>query len=233
MRLRWRGSANLPDTILTRSIVIRMRRRAPDEQVEPFRRRVHGSAGEELRDHLAAWATAIVERAQASWPAMPEGIHDRDADVWEPLIAIADIVGSDWPARARVAAVALVALAKESTPSLGVKLLADVRSVIGDADQMPTRQLLEDLHALDESPWGDLRGKPLDDRGLARRLSAYGIKPTTIRTATGTPKGYRRTDFHDAWTRYLTPAVAPDEANPSTYPKVRGEAEDGGLCAPH
>ena len=34
------GLGWLPDTILSRSIIIRMRRRAPDERIEPFRRRV-------------------------------------------------------------------------------------------------------------------------------------------------------------------------------------------------
>lgn len=36
------GLDDLPDTIRTRSIVVRMRRRAPCEHVEPYRRRVHG-----------------------------------------------------------------------------------------------------------------------------------------------------------------------------------------------
>ena len=68
----------------------------------------------------------------AAWPEMPDGIEDRDADVWEPLLAVADAAGGDWPERARVAAVALVALSKESTPSLGIRLLADLRDVFGD-----------------------------------------------------------------------------------------------------
>ena len=38
------GLRELPDTLASRSIFIRMKRRAPDEQVEPFRYRYH--AGE-------------------------------------------------------------------------------------------------------------------------------------------------------------------------------------------
>ncbi|MGZ2412271.1 uncharacterized protein DUF3631 [Sphingomonas sp. F9_3S_D5_B_2] len=210
------GLGNLPDTILTRSVVIRMRRRAPGETVEPYRRRVHAGEGEQLRDVLSEWAQGVEARAGALWPEMPANIRDRDADVWEPLLAIADLAGGEWPDRARVAAVALVALAKESTPSLGVRLLGDVRTAMGDAEQMPTRTLLEQLHLIEESPWGDLKGKPLDDRGLARRLIPYGIKPTTIRTGTGTPKGYRRTDFHDAWSRYLPLLGLSPETNATT-----------------
>ena len=39
------GLGDLPDTILTRSVIIRMRRRSPDEQVEAYRRRVHQLEG--------------------------------------------------------------------------------------------------------------------------------------------------------------------------------------------
>ena len=88
--------------------------------------------------------------------------------------------------RARVAAVALVALSKDSTPSLGIRLLADLRQVFGEADVMATETILTDLHALDESPWADIRGKPLDSRGLANRLREYEIKPKVVRI--GTPR---------------------------------------------
>jgi hypothetical protein len=49
------GLDDLPDTIMSRSIVIRMRRRAPDEKVDAYRRRVHEADGHELRDRIAAW----------------------------------------------------------------------------------------------------------------------------------------------------------------------------------
>jgi hypothetical protein len=197
------GLGALPDTILTRSIVVRMRRRAPGEMVEPFRRRVHAPEGEFLNGRLANWAASVSAQLTGRWPEIPNGITDRDADVWEALLTVADAAGGDWPNRARVAAVALVGASKEGTPSLGVKLLQDIRTAMEEADQLPTERILEKLHSLEESPWGDLKGKPLDSRGLARRLREHDIKPITIRTATGTPKGYRRSDFIDAWSRYL------------------------------
>jgi hypothetical protein len=137
---------------------------------------------------------------ELEWPELPPGIEDRSADVWEPLITIADAVGGDWPKRARDAAVALVTAGKEVEPSLGVRLLANIREVL-DAEKLPTKVLLEKLHAISESPWRDLRGKPLDDRGLANRLRQYDIKSKDIRTGAGTLKGYYRTDFQDAWVR--------------------------------
>ena len=113
------GLGGLPDTILSRSATIRMRRRAPDEKVEPWRRRIHAPEAEGLRDQLAVWAEGALGRVIDTWPEMPPGVNDRDADVWEALLAVADVAGGNWPARARAAAVAFVTEGKDSSPSLG------------------------------------------------------------------------------------------------------------------
>ena len=194
------GLGNLPDTITTRSVIIAMRRRAPDEIVEPFRDRTQRREAAPILSALASWAETI---SHIAFPVMPHGIADRDADVWEALIAVADLAGGDWPAQARSAAVALVASSKAKSPSLGVRLLADIRSVFGTVDQLATAALLEALNAMEEAPWGDLKGKALESRGLARLLSRYDVKPCKLRTLTATANGYRRTDLHDAWQRYV------------------------------
>ena len=54
------GLGWLPDTLLSRSVIIRMRRRLPGEHVEPYRHRVHSHEGHQLRDALAAWAAGVV-----------------------------------------------------------------------------------------------------------------------------------------------------------------------------
>lgn len=194
------GLGNLPDTITTRSVIIAMRRRAPDEVVEPFRDRTQRAEASPILNALADWAETI---PQIEFPDMPQGIADRDADVWEALIAVADIAGGEWPARARAAAVALVAASKGKPPSLGVRVLADIRTAFGDADQMATGAVLELLNSMEDAPWGDLKGKALDSRRLARMLSRYDVKPCKLRIGATTANGYRRADLHDAWQRYL------------------------------
>jgi hypothetical protein len=109
------GLGWLPDTILSRSVIIRMRRRHAGERVEPYRRRQHAAFGAEIRRQIECWARLRPEIID--WPFMPEGIQDRDADVWEPLLAVADLVGGAWPVRAREAAKVLVAASKETEPS--------------------------------------------------------------------------------------------------------------------
>ena len=116
----------LPDTIMTRSVLIRMRRRNQGESVEPFRRRVHQPDGDRVRQLIEHWVELLPP--EITWPELPPAIQDRDADVWEALIVVADLAGGAWPARARAAAVALVAEAKDTEPSMGVRLLADLRT---------------------------------------------------------------------------------------------------------
>jgi hypothetical protein len=189
-------------------------------------------AGHALRDKIAAWSSEI--SSQIRWPELPPEIVDRDADVWESLIAIADAVGDEWPARARVSAVTLATESKEAEPSLGIRLLADIKQVFGDVDAMSSKSLLQALHALEESPWSDLRGKPLDERGLALRLRQYGLKSKTVRTEGSTIKGYARVNFVDTWARYVpspsansvtsvtsvTPSENPSLAEVGTGPSV-------------
>ena len=196
------GLGNLPDTILSRSVILRMRRRGPGEVVESYRRRLHAPEGHALRDRLAVWTKSIQETID-TFPSMPAGIEDRNADVWEALISVADAAGGSWPDRARVAAVALVADAKVGQPSLGVRLLADCRAIFAEREALPTVELLNGLTSLEEAPWSDLRGKPLDARRLANLLHPYEIKSKVIRIGNTTPRGYTKTDFHDAWDRYL------------------------------
>lgn len=207
------GLNDLPDTLMSRSVVIAMRKRAPNERVEPYRRRLHAPHGHGLREQLAGWAGEYA--LNGLYPAMPPGVEDRAADVWEPLLAVADAAGGEWPARARAAAVALVAQTTEREPSLGVRLLADLRAIFGGAEKLPTETILQRLNDLDESPWGDLRGKPLDSRRLARYLRRYGIKSKNVQIGTSRPKGYTAGDLWDAWSRYLPPP--PDKsATPAT-----------------
>jgi hypothetical protein len=214
------GLGFLPDTIMTRSVVVPMRRKGPNEKVEPFRIRDHTPQGRAVRKELSAWASRATEGLAALRPEMPAGVADRSADVWEPLLAVADMAGGKWPERAREAAKALVALSQtDEAASLGVRLLTDLKAVWeGDSEAMSSARLVELLLEREDSPWGDLKGKPLDKRKLASFLKKYGVKPTTVRPAgSASPlKGYRREDLHDPWERYVARPVgeepAPDDA---------------------
>lgn len=209
------GLGQLPDTLMSRSIILRMRRRAAHERVEPWRDRIHRPEGRELQTRLARWAKSP---RGLSYPVMPEGVADRDADVWEPLLMVADLAGGDWPERARAACLRFIRDKPASSVSLGVRLLTDLRSVWPDGEAVvSTVDLLDRLADIEEAPWGDLYGEGLKPRKLAQLLGEFDAAPTSVRTATGVHKGYRREDLWDAWQRYTptedTEAPAPSQEN--------------------
>jgi hypothetical protein len=208
------GLGHLPDTIMTRSVIIPMKRRRPDQKVSPFRRRVNEPEANDLREAIAELAAIIRPTVEDAWPELPEGIEDRDADIWEPLIAIADAVGGHWPYTARATAVEMVAQAKQKPATLGIRLLSDIRQALGNEDRIATADLLDRLHAIDAAPWANLKGAPIDARFLAQKLKDYGIETgKQIRIGTRTMKGYLSSQFADAFARYLPAPAEPEEGN--------------------
>jgi hypothetical protein len=212
------GIGDLPDTIMDRAFVIRMRRRAEGEKVKPFRSRRDIPALHDLRDRIAAWARPLLDEAAELEPVMP--VEDRAADTWEPLVIVADLAAGSWPRRAREACARMVATeveAEEERPG-GARILADIRRVFAaqrEADSLSTDDLLHHLRQDAEAPWAEWGRNGLDSRELARMLSPYVIKPGNVRLADGTQrKGYMRNKFLDAWRRYC-PTVHPVDAGPT------------------
>ncbi len=221
------GIGNLPDTISDRSIVVELRRRLPDEKVRPFRRLQVEQEAEPIRKRLATWASEHLPQLKRARPVMPEGLSDRAADLWEPLLAIADVAGGTWPERARKAATALAQAGREADGSTGVRLLADLREVFtarGDPEHLPSSELVEALIGLEEAPWGDLRGMPLDARGLARRLRPFGVRPHQVRIGAVTVKGYTRKDLADPWDRYCPSPPPGRETSETRETSISAEA---------
>jgi hypothetical protein len=197
------GMKTLPDALATRAIFIHMRPRAADEHKEDFRLRHHPAQAKPIVEELVEWCAKISGDLIVYEPKMPSSIRDRSADIWEPLLAIADMAGNDWAARARAAAVYLTGAAKDDIVSSGRELLAHIRDAFLSADKIWTSTLCQRLRDRDESPWADIKGKPLDERGLAVRLKPYRIKSKDVRIDGSVRKGYERSDFEDAWKRYL------------------------------
>ena len=197
------GLRELPDTIASRAIIIRMKRRAPDEVVTPFRHRYHVPEAKPIREALEEWRDEHEANLIGAEPEMPPGIEDRDADAWEPLLAVADEAGDDWPERAREAA-AYLTRSHIDDLTKGVELLSHVREAFGDEDKLHTSILIQRLCNRDESPWMEINyGKQLNERGLAVRLKPYGIKSKDVRIGEVVRKGYAAEDFWDVWVRYL------------------------------
>jgi hypothetical protein len=228
-------SGRLPDTITDRAVVIHMKRRHAGESVERLRSHKAEADAAPLRDDLAAWAAHHSPRLAEAEPELPDPLNDRAADSWEPLFAIADEAGGEWPDLTRAAAVELTN-ADDDEATRGAQVLRAMRNAMNGHDVIATAELLEAINADDELPFGGWRdGRGLDARGLARLVRPYGVRPRSIRVEDATPKGYRRDDLREVWERYLpTPPEAqhapqppqPPSQSPPEIPASNGHVAD-------
>jgi hypothetical protein len=229
------GLGWLPATILSRSIIIRMRKRLRDQKIEPFRHRILTPQGAALCRRLIGWARKVADDAEKARPVMPPSVEDRQADCWEPLLAVADLAGGLWPTLARDAAEALVAVNLDTPVSLNLRLLGDLRTVylnnlVAVAQATPhgllTKRIMEDLYVLDDAPWHTVnKGDAYTPSQLALTLRDYEVKSENLRPYPDSrtqAKGYPIAPLADAWRRYLPPLEFP----PDTVPNVTTVTKD-------
>jgi hypothetical protein len=210
------GIGRLPDTIRDRSIEIRMRRPTDGEAAGIERFRVDAELDQSLkaiqsRLYLLSYDHSYeVENAS---PALADlGGNARAQDIWEPLWAIADMAGGEWPDAARDSARALLQDEPED-PKIG--LLADIRTVFGDHERQMESQVI--LASVNELPAGEYTRVLTTTRELAVLLKPFDIHPRQIRfSPTRSLRGYRRDDFEDAWTRYLDNGDTPETLETGT-----------------
>jgi hypothetical protein len=164
----------LPETLADRSIIIRMERKP----VTDARERVRELDATELRRKCTRFVRDEAARIAAARPAIPEILNDRAGDIWEPLLALADLAGGEWPDRARRAAMALTGQAQEQSPTTA--LLLDVRFWFcrNRGDRVFSRALVEWLISYGARPWNEtLGGREITDLWLAQQLRPYGVVP--------------------------------------------------------
>jgi putative DNA primase/helicase len=231
---------SLPPELHGRSMVIDLKRRRPGEAIEEIRvgRLAHRDT---LARKAARWAADNAMRIAAMDPAMPTGIYNRAADNWKPLLAIADAADGEWPRRARDAASKSQATADVDDASLVELLLADIRDVFAEEGEAPVAEmfaakadveissanLIKALIGMEGRPWAELgkSRKPLTTNGLARRLKPLAIAPGQIRFSDDdNRKGYRLTQFEEAFTRYLPPEGCSE-------PKQRNKCDEMGTSS--
>lgn len=218
------GIGRFPETLIDRSVVITMSRRAPDEPVDRLRARQAEALGRPIREALEAHMAALLEGVDGlTLPddALPDVLDDRAQDNWEALLAIAGIAGGDWPRLAHEAAIVLRADRTTADDNAGLTLLADLHTIFGERPFVTTAELLEELAKLDTSPWSEWsHGKPLTARGLARLLDPFGVRPDRNRTV----RGYSRLALADAWKRYVLPPPGNPSQASQASPRVQIEA---------
>jgi putative DNA primase/helicase len=176
----------LPDTTLSRAIVIEMKRKQPDESVRDFNH-LDNEQFATLRRKLVRWATDNGEALKTT-PTLPEDFHNRTRANWKPLFAIAELAGEDIVQKVTEAAQEIES--RKDQKALSVQLLEDIRKIFINSDE--------------EGPWSTYgrNDKPITMRQLANLLRAFGIASETVYAEPGSTKhgkGYKRAQFKEAW----------------------------------
>lgn len=143
--------AGLPRTLNSRCITLMMERAQRKlRRFEPYR---PDAALDANYQQILMWRNDAELDAD---PEMPEELRNRLSDNWRPLLAIADSLGMG--DEAREAAIAFAHAFVDADVRLLV--LADIHKVFdaGAVDRLTTSALLDALHGLDGSDWGEFRG---------------------------------------------------------------------------
>jgi hypothetical protein len=216
------GIGQLPDTVSSRSIVIEMCRKLPDEDVEPFRQKAVKAAALPIKTALEAWAArGAAGLLETINPVPLTSLSDRQNDIAEPLLAIAQLAGARWLQRLTDALRTVFRATRVEDGSNGVTLLADIRAVFDErkTDTVSSKVMAERLCEVEGRPWADWNhGHGLTANNLARQLKKYSIYPIKIRFGAETAQGYRRGDFEDTWSRFcpLPPVQTGTTAQPAS-----------------
>ena len=196
-----------PDTILDRSVLLRLRRKMPNESVTRLPLDLFSDC-RDLRRKIQRWADDHIDTLAATFPDIPKVGSDRAEDNWLPLITTADALGGEWPDLARKAMTTLEAGKGGDDDGIGPMILADIRQVFDDTglEKLASQDLVERLVDLEDRPWAEWKhGKPMSKVSLSRLLKPYGVISKTIRLRYETKKGYEKDQLIDAFTRYLAP----------------------------
>jgi hypothetical protein len=200
--------SKLPDSLKSRMISIHMKRRLPDDKVAEFRKRHAEAEAKPIRDALAEWCEELEGKIDLDALSIPADVRDRDADVWEPLFAIAEVAGRDWLGRVTDAARWFVgARTDDSADSSGLRLLRDCVTLLEQRHTCEPEWLRKELFDMSDAPWATWGKKEtgLTTFELKRWFKNYDIKPYTVRAGGSPVKGYHIDQFNRELARYPAP----------------------------
>ena len=194
---------HLPETLADRCVVMRLQRKLPTEKCTRLID-VDEAVLARLRRQCARFVLDHSQEIARARPAIPRSLNDRAADLSEPLLAVADLAGGDWPELARKAAVGLTASAEENDPTSALLLDILVLFAASGRDRIFSRTLVQGLNNRTDRPWAEPRtGQAITERWLAKQLHSFDIRPRTVRIAGAVAKGYVEEDFREVFQRYV------------------------------
>jgi hypothetical protein len=215
---------NLPGATAGRAIVCMLWPKLPSERVADFRH-VDDNDFTTLRRKLMRWAADNAMPLKDANPVVPPGFSNRLAANWWLLLAIADAAGCLWPKQARAAAVKLSR--KRHQPSERLRLLAALHPIFATREQITSAELIAQLTADSDEEWAEFRGRgPISQRQVAALLAGFEIFPVVLhptKRASLSRRGYRRSQFDDAFARFLPQQSEPEQPEQSNIQTLGSE----------
>jgi hypothetical protein len=204
----------LPPCLAELSIPVALEPKQSGSPCRRFRYEEAAKIAKPMVDSFNHWAGETVAPLGSLAPykedQFPPELSSRQQDCAEPLLHLADLIGGDWPQRARCALVNAFTAVMFEDPGASLQLLSDLRDAFlhhDDQGWLSTATILDHLHNLEDRSWHEWhKGKPLDSSDLARLLHPFGIGSRNHRTSpTTVAKGYYREDLIQSWECHLPP----------------------------
>lgn len=201
----------LADTLHDRAIEIRMQRKTTAEAAQPIWE-TSPETFVRLQQQLARWALDHGDTVRYQRPTIPIILNDRAADNWRPLLAVAAVIGGDWPEIATKAALDVHG-AQDPEETVPNALLKELQQMFSGADFFPTDEILEALNKNKEAPWADWKHQMTAEK-LAKILRSFGVKPKQKRSGGDPVRGYLKEDLKPVFDRYLFSSSPPPPEKP-------------------
>ena len=195
---------SLQPTVMDRSIEVKLRRKTIHEIVDRLPVNFKDDCLE-VRSKLLKWGLGHQDDIRFAKVSLPRIENDRAMDNWHPLFCIASKLDNEWIDKC-IKSYKILTFNKDEK-SHQIQLLEDIAEIfeVTNYERIFTTELISHLIQMEEKPWVDwLRGKPINANALSKMLAGFDISSTTLRRDYNRKKGYKRSDFEDAFTRYLT-----------------------------
>ncbi len=198
------GIGSQRDTLMSRSVIISLRRKLPSESVTRLPINLHDQLLR-LRRQIARWAADNSVRLGAMEIEPPACGNDRMQDNFTPLWRIATALGGPWPDRLAAAYTAQANAADEDTEPAAIIMLRDIAEIFASrrVDRIASIEIVSDLMVMEERPWADWRhGRPISAHSVAKLMKPFGVKVRNLKLHGASARVYLRSDVEAAAARY-------------------------------
>jgi putative DNA primase/helicase len=200
------GIGNLPDTIESRCIKVRLKKKLPSETLSRKNEVLQGDPNfftyycRQMVRFAIDFEQEIIDLKIDYNP----DLDDRCQDNWSGLMKIAKFIDDTVFEEASVAA---KSLSKEEVFEVSerIELLKDVYDILicHASERISSEDLCKQLHRLQDRPWATYTRGGLNQHQLSLILRPFGIYPNQLKFGQSNKRGYEKSDFVDTFARYL------------------------------